>query len=160
MENDSESIDSDYCLNDDETEEDCDEEWIDSDYMNVNEDVDHQNDMVLDLPLYYNTHVANLIMPIVPPLPYSEIDFSLLTVDPWSKPSCTSIWDPSKEFAVGMIFPFRDSIQKAAKEYHLLKHHDFCTDETKGITYAIRYKDRKSNCMWRISASRREGRDI
>ncbi|XP_057985417.1 uncharacterized protein LOC131170386 [Hevea brasiliensis] len=59
-----------------------------------------------------------------------------------------------------MIFPSRDVIQKAAKEYHLLRQHEFCNDETKSRTYAIRCKDIRSNCKWRMHASRREGCDI
>ncbi|XP_057999349.1 uncharacterized protein LOC131178406 [Hevea brasiliensis] len=70
------------------------------------------------------------------------------------------MWDPSNEFEVGMIFPSREAVQKAAKEYHLLRHNEFCYEETKSRTYAIRCKDRKSNCKWRMRASRWEGSDI
>ncbi|XP_058006720.1 uncharacterized protein LOC131182094 [Hevea brasiliensis] len=99
-------------------------------------------------------------MPLVPPPPYSEIDFSLLTVDPWSTPQCSSMWDPLKEFELGLIFSSREDVQKAAKEYHLHRHHEFCNEETKSRTYAIRCKDIKSNCKWRLSASRGKGSDI
>ncbi|KAJ9136272.1 hypothetical protein P3X46_033364, partial [Hevea brasiliensis] len=136
-----------YCPDDDEDDAESDEEWIDSDDWDMNEDGGHHNELVVDLPFYYNTHVANPIMPLVPPPPYSEIDFSLLT-------------DPLKEFELGMIFSSKEDVQKAAKEYHLHRHHEFCNEETKSRTYAIRCKETKSNCKWRFRASRGKGSDI
>ncbi|XP_058004075.1 uncharacterized protein LOC131180718 [Hevea brasiliensis] len=155
-----ESASNDYCPDDDEDDAESDEEWIDSDDWDMNEDGGHHNELVVDLPFYYNTHVANPIMPLVPPPPYSEIDFSLLTVDPWSTPQCSSMWDPLKEFELEMIFSSREDVQKAAKEYHLHRHHEFCNEETKSRTYAIRCKDTTSNCKWRLRASRGKGSDI
>ncbi|XP_057996473.1 uncharacterized protein LOC131175819 [Hevea brasiliensis] len=59
-----------------------------------------------------------------------------------------------------MIFSSREDVQKATKQYHLHRHHEFCNEETKSRTYAIRCKDIKSNCKWRLHASRGKGSDI
>ncbi|XP_021606935.1 uncharacterized protein LOC110611110 [Manihot esculenta] len=107
---------------------------------------------------YYNTQFPNPIVPVVHPPPYAEIDFDLLSVDPYDRLEGRSFWDPSKEFSVEMIFSSRDAV--AAKEYHPRHHHQFCYHETREKTYSIKCKDKDSGCVWRFRASKKEGEDV
>ncbi|XP_043809039.1 uncharacterized protein LOC122722408 [Manihot esculenta] len=103
---------------------------------------------------------TNPILPLVHPPPFSEIDFELMRVDPYAKPPTDMFWSPTMEFSVGMIFPSRDAVMAAAKEYHLRRHHQFCSDETKRKTYSIICKNKKHNCKWHLRASMKEGSEV
>ncbi|XP_021598882.1 uncharacterized protein LOC110604902 [Manihot esculenta] len=103
---------------------------------------------------------SNPILPLVHPPPFSEIDFELMRVDPYAKPPNDMFWSPNMEFSVGMIFPNRDAVMAAAKEYHLRRHHQFCSNETKRKTYSIICKNKKHNCKWHMRASMKEGSEF
>ncbi|KAG8634490.1 hypothetical protein MANES_17G044901v8 [Manihot esculenta] len=154
---------SDTVQNENEDEdEDVDEDEDDDDlWMSTEDDEDdngHEDSG--SESRYYNTQFPNPIVPVVHPPPYAEIDFDLLRVDPYDRPEGHSFWDPSKEFSVGMIFSLRDAVAAAAKEYHLRHHHQFCYHETREKTYSIKYKDKDSECAWRLRASKKEGEDV
>ncbi|XP_021601524.1 uncharacterized protein LOC110606845 [Manihot esculenta] len=99
---------------------------------------------------------SNPILPLVHPPPFSKIDFELMRVDPYAKAPTDMFWSPNMEFSVGMIFPNRDVVMAATKEYHLCRHHQFCSDETKRKTYSIKCKNKKHNCKWHMRASMKE----
>ena len=95
----------------------------------------------------FNSGYENPIRPLIFPPPYSEIDSDVMRVDPYAKDPSNLFWDKSKEFSVGMIFRSREAVITAAKEYHMLRHHQFCYDETKSRTYSIKCKDKLSGCQ-------------
>ena len=131
---------------DDDSDED-DDFWMDTD------DSDEEDDESENTEDDYETHWSNPILPLVHPPPYSDIDFELMRDDTRAKPS-RMLFDASKEFAVGMLFPSRDAVQLAAKEYSLRRNHHFRSDETKKAKYMIKCGNPNGPCGWRLRAIR------
>ncbi|XP_021628478.1 uncharacterized protein LOC110626729 [Manihot esculenta] len=121
-----------------------DDHWIDEEDdipgVQFNDGDDHD----INSSMRFNSGYENPIRPLIFPPPYSEIDSD----------------DKSKEFSVRMIFRSREAVIAAAKEYHMLRHHQFYYDETKSKTYSIKCKDKLSSCQWHLRASRKENTDV
>ncbi|XP_021595104.1 uncharacterized protein LOC110601981 [Manihot esculenta] len=144
---------------------DEDDEYVDSERLSDSDINEYESGWIEDdellsaddnvVPQY-----SNPILPLVHPPSYSEIDFELMCVDPYAKPTTNMFWNPNKEFSVWMIFPNRDAVIAAAKEYHLRRHHKFYSDETKKKTYSIKCKYKNHNCKWHLRASMKEGSEV
>ncbi|XP_021592001.1 uncharacterized protein LOC110599743 [Manihot esculenta] len=141
------------------------DEYVDSERLSDSDINEYESGWIEDDELLSGddnvvAQYSNPILPLVHPPPFSEIDFELMRVDPYAKPPSDMFWNPNKEFSVGMIFSSRDAVMEAAKEYHLRRHHHFCSDETKRKTYSIKCKYKKHNCKWHLRASMKEGSEI
>ncbi|XP_021624999.1 uncharacterized protein LOC110624190 [Manihot esculenta] len=108
----------------------------------------------------FNSGYENPIRPLIFPPPYSEINCDVMRVDPYAKDPSNLFWDKSKEFSIGMIFRSREAVIAATKEYHMLRHYQFCYDETKSRTYSIKCKDKLSGYQWHLRASRKENANV
>ncbi|XP_057998589.1 uncharacterized protein LOC131177562 [Hevea brasiliensis] len=72
----------------------------------------------------------------------------------------SSLWDESSEFEVGMLFSSREAVKNTTKKYHMLRHPDFCNEETTSKIYATRCSNKNSNYKWRMRESRQKSSDI
>ena len=84
----------------------------------------------------------------------SSLSFSQNTWDniidptpPFEKPT-QSIWDPTQEFYVGLLFADKDELQAAVKRYHIKRNQTFCVRESDPECWSVRCK----NCSWRLRA--------
>ncbi|XP_021596686.1 uncharacterized protein LOC110603299 [Manihot esculenta] len=141
------------------------DEYVDSERLSDSDINEYESGWIEDDELLSGddnviAQYTNPILPLVHPPPFSEIDFELMRVDPYAKPPTDMFWSPNMEFSVGMIFPNRDAVMAAAKEYHLHRHHQFCCYETKRKTYSIICKNKKHNCKWHMRASMKEGSEV
>jgi len=66
---------------------------------------------------------------------------------PFEKPT-QSIWDPTQEFYVGLLFADKDELQAAVKRYHIKRNQTFCVRESDPECWSVRCK----NCSWRLRA--------
>ena len=66
---------------------------------------------------------------------------------PFEKP-IQSIWDPTQEFYVGLLFADKDELQVAVKHYHIKRNQTFYVSESDLECWSIRCK----HCSWRLRA--------
>lgn len=103
-------------------------EYVDKDtFSNVDNDEYEtgwiQDDEILSRNESPIAQYPNPILLLLHLPPYSKMDFDLRKVDPYARPHVDMFWNTSKEFTIRMIFPFRDVVMAAIKEYHLHRHY-------------------------------------
>lgn len=81
-------------------------------------------------------------------------------MNPYARFLAELLWDPTKEFAIEMIFSSKDVVMASTKEHHLRRHHQFHYDEMKKKTYSIKYKDKSSNYKWHLYTSKKKRYDV
>ena len=69
---------------------------------------------------------------------------------PFKKPT-QSIWDPTQEFYVGLLFANKDELQVAVKSYHIKRNQTFCVKESDPTCWSVRCK----HCSWYLQACSR-----
>ena len=102
-------------------------------------------------PLNEGNHESSPTMAFHQPL---SLSFSQNTWDnmidptpPFEKPT-QSIWDPTEEFYVGLLFANKDELQVVVKHYHIKRNQTFYMRESNLACWSVRCK----HCSWHLRA--------
>ena len=123
----------------------------------MDSDVQPDDDEVFDNigdeqePLNEGNHESSPTMAFHQP---SSISFSQNTWDNMINPTppfeklTQSIWDPTQEFYVGLLFVDKDELQVVVKRYHIKRNQTFYVRESDPKYWSVRCK----HCSWRLRA--------
>ena len=102
-------------------------------------------------PLNEGNHESSPTMAFHQP---SSLSFSQNTWDNMINPTppfeklTQSIWDPTQEFYVGLLFVDKDELQVVVKRYHIKRNQTFYVRESDPECWSVRCK----HCSWRLRA--------